>query len=106
MNLTQNHWPERSPRVVSVRPIDGYRLDLTFNDEALGVVDMDGWLIGGKGVMEPLKDREFFQQVSLDEEAGTIQWPDGVDLCPDVLYGRATGIPIPFAAADRPTAAR
>jgi hypothetical protein len=51
--------------------------------------------------MEHLSDPAFFQQVSVDEEAGTVQWPNGVDLCPDVLYSRATGIPIPFAEADR-----
>jgi hypothetical protein len=63
-------------------------------------------LIGTGGVMAPLADPEFFRQVSVDEEAGTIHWPNGVDLCPDVLYSRATGIPIPFAEADRSTAAR
>lgn len=30
-------------------------------------------------------------------ELGTIQWPNDVDFCPDVLYGRVTGKPIPFA---------
>jgi hypothetical protein len=97
----QSRWPERSPRVVSVRPVGGYRLELTFDDGASGIVDLDGWLIGSGGVMEPLGDHEFFQQVSVDEEAGTIHWPNGVDLCPDVLYSRATGIPIPFAEVDQ-----
>ncbi len=30
-------------------------------------------------------------------ELGTIQWPNDVDFCPDVLYSRVTGKPIPFA---------
>jgi hypothetical protein len=81
-------------------------LELTFNDGAVGVVDFEGWLVGRGGVMEPLADRTFFQQVSIDEVGGTIQWPNGVDLCPDVLYSRATGIPIPFADVDRSTAVR
>ena len=102
----QNRWPERSPRVVSVRPVERYRLELTFDDGVVGVVDLEGWLIGTGGVMEPLTDRAFFQRVSIDEEAGTIQWPNGVNLCPDVLYSRATGIPIPFAEVDRSTPVR
>jgi hypothetical protein len=102
----QNRWPKRSPRVISVLPVDGFRLELTFDDGVVGIVDMEGWLIGSGGVMEPLADRAFFQQVTVDAEAGTIQWPNGVDLCPDVLYSRATGIPIPFAEADRSTAVR
>ncbi len=28
-----------------------------------------------------------FAQVSVDTVAGTIQWPNGVDLDPDVLHG-------------------
>ncbi len=101
-----NRWPERSPRVIAVRPVDGYRLELTFDDGVAGVVDLDGWLIGSGGLLERLADRDFFRQVSVDQEAGTIQWPNGVDLCPDVLYSRATGIPIPFAEVDRSTAVR
>ena len=103
---SQDRWPEQSPRLVSVRPADAYRLELTFDDGVVGVVDFEGWLIGSGGVMEPLADREFFQRVSVDEVAGTIQWPNGLDLCPDVLYSRATGIPIPFAEVDRSAAAR
>jgi Protein of unknown function (DUF2442) len=101
----QNRWPEQSPRVVAVRPVDRYRLELSFEDGVIGIIDLDGWLIGSGGVMEALADREFFQRVSVNEEAGTIQWPNGVDLCPDVLYSRATGISIPFAEVDRSTAA-
>jgi hypothetical protein len=36
----------------------------------------------------------FFAQVRVDSEAGTIVWPNGVDLCPDVLYGWVKGMPI------------
>ena len=40
--------------------------------------------------VEPLlADRELFRQVSVDEEFGTIVWPNGADICPDVLlHGR------------------
>ena len=41
--LPQNRWPERSPRVVSVRPVGGYRLELSFDDGVIGVVDFEGW---------------------------------------------------------------
>jgi hypothetical protein len=32
-----------------------------------------------------------FSQVTVDTEAGTLVWPNGVDFCPDVLYAEATG---------------
>jgi hypothetical protein len=53
--------------------------------------------LGVGGVFEPLDDPAYFQQVRLSAGGGTIEWPNGVDLCPDVLYSKATGIPIPFA---------
>lgn len=96
------NWPAESPRVTAVRPLEKYRLELTFNDGFTGVVDLAGWVVPGDGVFEPLQDRAFFEQVRLSREGGTIEWPNGVDLCPDVLYSRATGIPIPFAQPDVP----
>lgn len=44
-----------------------------------------------------MQDMEFFKQVRVDPEAGTIVWPNGVDFCPDVLYSLATGKPIRVA---------
>jgi hypothetical protein len=41
-----------------------------------------------------LKDRDYFLQVRVDPEAGTITGPNGADLDPDVLYSRVTGVPI------------
>jgi hypothetical protein len=93
----KSEWPEKPPRVVVVRPLEPYRLELTFDEGTVGVVDLEGWLIGAGGVFAPLEDRAFFQQVRLCPDGGTVEWPNGVDLCPDVLYSRATGIPIPFA---------
>lgn len=38
------------------------------------------------GVFEAIKDRDFFAKVTVDQEIGTIVWPNGVDYAPDVLY--------------------
>ncbi len=39
---------------------------------------------------------EFFRQVRVDPEIGTIVWPNELDFCPDVLYHEATGTPLPI----------
>ena len=39
------------------------------------------------GVFERLSDPAFFAQVAVDPVAGTLAWPNGVDLDPDVLHG-------------------
>ena len=42
-----------------------------------------------------LEEIEFFKQVRVDPEIGTLVWPNKVDFCPDVLYSEATGTPLP-----------
>jgi hypothetical protein len=34
----------------------------------------------------PLRDPALFEQVTVDEQTGTIAWPGDVDLDPDVIY--------------------
>jgi len=46
------------------------------------------------GVFAALMDDSFFRQVRVDHELGTIVWPNGADVCPDVLYSFASGRPI------------
>ncbi len=39
-----------------------------------------------RGVFEPLRDPVFFAKVALDEELGTISWPNGADVAPETLH--------------------
>jgi hypothetical protein len=70
-----------------------YRLHVEFEDGIEGVVDVDK-LITFAGVFAPLRDPSVFGQVYVNSELGTICWPNGADLDPDVLYAEVTGIPI------------
>ena len=83
-----------NPRIISVLALDGYRLELGFTDGASGVVDLRERVTGRGGLFGALEDPRYFAQVKLDSEAGTVIWPNGVDLCPDVLYSLAMGKPI------------
>lgn len=80
--------------VTAVQPLDGYRLKLEFEDGVSGIVDLTE-LIPFEGVFAPLQDREYFVQVRVNEEVGTICWPNEADLDPDVLYSLVSGVPIP-----------
>ncbi len=82
------------PRVKQVRYLGDYRLELGFADGVVGELDFEARVVGRGGVFAPLEDVDFFKQVQVDPEAGTIVWPNGVDLCPDVLYSQVTGKPI------------
>jgi hypothetical protein len=83
-----------SPRVNLVRHVRDYRLELSFTDGTTRELDFRERIVGRGGVFRQMEDVEFFQQVRVDPEAGTIAWPNGVDFCPDVLYSLATGKPI------------
>jgi hypothetical protein len=61
-------------------------LRLGFDDGTTREVDLEDAIWGP--VFEPLRrDPEFFRQVRVDDELGTIVWPNGADMDPDVLYG-------------------
>jgi hypothetical protein len=72
--------------VVGVKPLDGHKLELTFQDGLNAVVDLDRVITRFEGIFAPLNDPDYFRSVRVDPEAGTIVWPNGADICPDVLY--------------------
>jgi len=80
--------------IVEARALDGYRLYLRFENGVQGEVDL-GAIVRFDGVFAPLKDRANFEQVRVNPELGTVCWPGGADLDPDVLYARITGKPLP-----------
>jgi hypothetical protein len=88
------------PRIIEVKPLDGYRLWLRFHDGVTGTVDLSAELWGP--VFEPLKDRALFEQAAVHPELHTVIWPNGADLSPEFLYKHAAQTP---AMADRPHAA-
>ncbi len=88
------------PDVTSVQYLRDYQLELTFADGIKGVVDFESWVVGQGGVFAPLEDKEYFAKVSVNNELGTVVWPNGADVDPEVLYSRVTGKPIPGALAE------
>lgn len=79
--------------VVEARPLGDYRVHLRFEDGVEADLDL-GELIRFEGVFAPLRDPARFAELRVHLELGTIYWPGGADLDPDVLYARATGKPI------------
>lgn len=79
--------------VSDVEVLGHYRLRLSFSDGLVGNADLS-YLADRGGIFTPLHDPAFFAQVRVDPEIGTITWPGGVDLAPEVLYERAAAHPI------------
>ena len=79
------------PAVVGVAVVGNHVLRL-FSDGTAGDVDFSAerWT----GILAPLNDPAYFAQVTVDPEAGTIVWPDGIDLAPEPLYEQARAHPL------------
>lgn len=75
---------EKIARVREVKCLGGHRLSLRFDDGTSGEVDfsLEEW----GGVFAPLADPNYFAGVELDEELGTIVWPNGADIAPETLH--------------------
>ena len=70
--------------VTDVEVLDGYCLNVTFNDGVGKRVDLENELYGE--VFEPLKDRALFRQVAVNPETSTVEWPNSTDFASEFLY--------------------
>jgi hypothetical protein len=76
-------------RIRTVQPLQGYTVELGLTDGTRRVVDLTPYLRGP--VFEPiLRDAALFRAVAVDAALGTIVWPNGADLDPDVLVDGLT----------------
>lgn len=77
----------RPARVHSVVVLGDRRVRLGFTDDTTRDVDL-GPLLWGPVFERIREDDEAFASVRVDHELGTIVWPDGADIDPDVLHGK------------------
>lgn len=76
---------ERPARILTVEVVKDHVLRLTFADGLVKTVDI-GPLMRGP-IFAPMRDDPAeFGKVTIDPEWDTVMWPNGADLCPDLLY--------------------
>ena len=80
--------------VVSATYKGGYRIEITFENGAHGIVDFSPYLQRG-GVFAKFRDVAFFREFRVNAELGTLTWADEIDVAPETLYAQATGAPLP-----------
>ncbi len=68
-----------------VLPLPRTMLVLEFEDHSVRVANLAPVAAEG-GALGRLAEADYFEAVRVDQEAGTVVWPDGVDIDPDVLY--------------------
>jgi hypothetical protein len=80
--------------IIEVKALPKSRLFLKFKDGTEGTIDISKH-VQFTGVFENLKDDMYFKKVKVNSELGTICWPNGADLDPDMLYALLRGEPVP-----------
>ncbi len=73
------------PAVVDAEYRGEFKIRIVFNDGVESTIDFSDWLTGP--VFEPLKDPNYFARFFI--EGGTVSWPNGADIAPETLHGRA-----------------
>jgi hypothetical protein len=73
------HWD-----VVEVKTEPHHRLFVRFKDGVAGHVQLRPEDL--TGVLAPLRDEQFFEQVFIDY--GAVAWPGEIDLAPDAMYAQ------------------
>jgi hypothetical protein len=76
-------------RIISAEPLPQYRLKITFNDGLSGIFPVEPERHGG--VFLKLLDASVFNSVMVNPDFGCVEWPGGVDLCPDTMHQAMTG---------------
>ena len=72
--------------VVSVQVVENRTVRLGFSDGSTRVVDLTP-LLWGPVFESVVESADFFRRVRVNPDTGTVEWPNGADLDPDVLHG-------------------
>jgi len=88
-------------RIETAQPLSGYRLKVRFNDGLEGIYPVEPERRGG--VFLKLLEAKTFNAVTINPDFGCVEWPGGVDLCPDTMHqamsvaGTEAGLHSPMA---------
>jgi hypothetical protein len=89
-----------APDIAAAVALEPYVVRVVFVDGEVRDVDIEPLLDGP--VFAPLRNRDEFARVGVDEQTGAVAWPSGGDLDPDVIYGVAPAARQPSARVTVP----
>ena len=80
-----------NPYVRDVRPLDDYRLEVSFENGERRIFDVEPCIY--RGIFVRLQNRALFRAARV--VAGSVEWPGGLDLSYDTLYLEGQPAPNP-----------
>ncbi|MDP3047494.1 MAG: DUF2442 domain-containing protein [Chloroflexota bacterium] len=87
-----------NPCVKRIRPVDGYLLELLFQNVERRVFDLKPYL--NRGVFARLQNRATFRAARV--VAGSVEWPGEIDLSYDTLYVESRPVTAPARRVSAP----
>lgn len=79
-----------------VRPLSDFRLLITFENGENRLFDVSPYL--DRGVFRELRDPSIFKTAAVVFD--TVEWANGADLCPEVLYEESAPVTEELAVTD------
>ena len=76
------------PRAISVKPLNDYKLLVTFSNNEIKIFDVKPYLEYKQ--FNNLKNISIFNTVKIS--CLSIEWIDGTDICPDELYNNSVTV--------------
>ena len=86
-----------NPHVKSVRALEDYELEVSFDNGESRRFDVKPYL--DRGIFVGLRDHDAFQAVRV--VAGSIEWANGLDLSYDTLYVEGKPLPVTTGKAEQ-----
>ena len=76
------------PRAINVKPLNDYKLLITFNNNETKIFDVKPYLKYKQ--YNKLKNISIFNTVKIG--GLSVEWIDGTDICPDELYNQSKSV--------------
>ena len=71
--------------IINVKALENYELEITFENNEVKLFDVKPYL--DTGLFSTLKDKKLFKKVKIAFD--TIEWPNGIDLDPEIVYEKS-----------------
>ena len=78
------------PKIISVKPLEGYRIEVKFDDGVNGIYDLNH--LAGQGVFKVWDDYNYFNKVFINPESNAIAWDEELEIDTLNCYLHVRGI--------------
>ena len=71
-------------KITDVKPVVSGQLEIVWDDGVMRTVDISGWMTGHI-LLQMLNDPQVFKDVTVVNNGGGVEWPNGADFCAQAL---------------------